>query len=151
MSVFREVQETLYARWAAAWVRDGGPLTPYCFEDEPFDPPAPPDDPADAGQAMWARFSVKRRPGGSGTIGRRGNRKMDRVGVVFIQLFVPPGNGVGDLTDAGERAAKVFENCRLEPHDIRFGPVEPGDTFDSDGGRYRAVVVEGRFDYDDIV
>jgi hypothetical protein len=141
VTVWGEVQEALYQRWTDAWVDGGEPATPYCFEDETFDPP----------EGLWARFSVKRRPGGPGTIGRPGNRKMDRVGVVYVQLFVPPGDGVERLTIAGERAARIFENCRLlTVHDVRFGTVEPGDTFDSDGGRYRAVVVEGRFDYEDI-
>ena len=140
MSVWREVQEALYARWREAWQDNGEPASPYCFEDETFDAP----------DALWARFSVKRRPGGPGTIGRPGNRKMDRVGVVYVQLFCPPGGGVGELSDAGERAAKIFENCRLTPHDIRFGPVEPGASGESDGGRWSAVVVEGRFDYEEI-
>jgi hypothetical protein len=141
VSVWRDVQEALYERWAEAWKDGDEPASPYCFEDETFDPP----------EGLWVRFSVKRRPGGAGTIGKPGNRKMDRVGVVFVQLFVPPGDGVGDLSDAAERAAGIFENCRLlTRHDIRFGEVEPGDAFDSDKGRYRAVVVEGRFDYEDI-
>lgn len=147
MSVWREVQEQLYQRWAAAWVVDPlapepQPLTPYCFEDEKMDPPDGP----------WVRFSVKRMPGGPGTLGRPGNRKMDRVGFVFVQLFKPPGNGVGDLSDLGERAAAIFENCRLqEPHDIRFGEVEPGASGQVEAGRWLGLSVEGRFDYEQLV
>lgn len=147
MSVWREVQETLYQRWQAAWVVDplADPvvaLTPFWFEDEKAEPPAGP----------WVRFSVKKRPGGPGTIGRKGNKKMDRRGVVFIQLFKPPGDGVGDLSDLGERAAKIFENCRLlADHDIRFGEVEPGESGQVENGRWLGLSVEGRFDYEEIV
>jgi hypothetical protein len=142
VSVWREVQEALYQRWRAQWVDGLEPLTPYCFDDEKM---TPPDGP-------WVRFSVKRMPGGPGTLGRPGNRKMDRVGMVFIQLFQPPGLGIGPLSDLGERAAGIFENCRIiSPHDIRFGEVEPGASGDVEGGRYTGLSVEGRFDYQQTV
>ena len=146
MTVWREVQEALYQRWADQWVIDPladpiVPRTPFVFEDEKIDPP----------DAPWARFSVKRRPGGQGTLGRPGNRKMDRVGMVFIQLFKPPGDGVGDLSDLGELAAGIFENCRIATHHIRFSEVEPGPTGDVEKGRWLGLSVEGRFDYEQLV
>jgi hypothetical protein len=147
VSVWREVQETLYRRFKEQWVvdplaPDPEPLTYFVFEDEKASPPAAP----------WARFSVKRMPGGPGTMGRKGNRKMDRVGRVFVQLFKPPGEGVGDLSDLGERAAAIFENCRLlSDHDIRFGEVEPGASSQVENGRWLGLSVEGRFDYEQLV
>lgn len=145
MSVWREVQEALYQRWANGWTDDPladpvVPLTPYWFEDEKASPP----------DAPWARFSVKRMPGGQGTLGGPGRRKMDRVGIVFIQLFQPPGRGVGPFSDLGERAARLFENCRiLGTHDIRFAEVEPGESGQVEKGRWLGLSVEGRFDYED--
>jgi hypothetical protein len=158
MTPWRAVQEQIYQRWAAAWVVDplADPLvalTPYVFEDEKFDP-ALVTDPAgwNADTDAWGRFSVKRMPGGPGTLGRPGNRKMDRVGIVFVQLFQAPGQGVGKLSDLGERAAGIFENCRLQaPHDIRFGQVEPGGTAQMEAGRWLGLSVEGRFDYEQLV
>jgi hypothetical protein len=156
VSVWREVQERLYQRWADQWAVVPGadplvPLTPFVFEDEKFDPAlvtAP--EGWDPGKDAWARFSVKRMPGGPGTMGRPGNRKMDRVGRVFVQLFRPPLQGVGDMSDLGERAAGIFENCRLAPHDIRFGEVEPGPTASVEDGKWLGLSVEGRFDYEQI-
>lgn len=141
MSVWREVQEALYQRFVDGWSPDpDAPRTPYVFEDEKIDPPAGP----------WVRFSVKRMPGGQGTLGGPGRRKMDRVGRVFVQLFTPPGNGVGDLSDHAEFAAKLFENCRiLATHDIRFAEVEPGQSGQVESGRWLGLSVEGRFDYED--
>lgn len=145
MSVWREVQEALYQRFSEHWVTadaDPVPLTPYCLGNESgFDPPDGP----------WCRVSVQRMPGGPGTIGRKGNRRMDRVGRLFIQLFEPPGDGVGRISDLAETAARIFENCRLEPHDIRFAEVEPREGVDVEGGRWWGLPVEGRFDYEDIV
>lgn len=141
MSVWREVQETLYRRWRDAWVDGADPRTPGAFENKTYDPPAAP----------WYRFSVKRMPGGPGTMGSPGNRKMDRVGLVIIQLFEPPGDGTGRISDLGELAAAVFENCRLAPHDIRFGAVEPGEASDIEQGRWWGLSVEARFDYEQLV
>lgn len=140
MSVWREVQEALYQRWKAGWVNGPDPLTPFVFENKSFAPPVAP----------WARFSVKRMPGGTGTLGNIGNRKMDRVGMVFVQLFEPPGGGTGRISDLGEFAAGLFENCRIEPHDIRFSAVEPGQASDIENGRWWGLSVEGRFDYQQL-
>lgn len=141
MSVWREVKETLHQRWENEWVDGAEPRTPYAYENEKFDPP----------DGQWARFSVKRMPGGPGTLGPKGHRKMDRVGRVFIQLFEPPLGGTGNLSDLAEAAAKIFENCRLlSDHDIRFGTVEPGDEGIIEQGRWWGVVIEGRFDYEDF-
>src|SRR3546814_9681791 len=64
---------------------------------------------------------------------------MDRVGAVIIDLREPPLNGVGRMSDLAERAAKIFENCRiLAVHDIRFAEVEPGEEQDIDKGRWRS-------------
>lgn len=137
MSVWREVQETILQRWAAGWLV----TTPYCVENDP---------PYDPGAGPWARISIKRLPGGPGTIGRSGNKKMDRVGVVFIQLFEPPCAGTGRISDLAEQAAAIFENCRLEPHDIRFAEVEPGEAGPIEQGRWYGLSVRGRFGYEDV-
>lgn len=155
MSVWREVQEQLYRRWRDQWVvaPGGEPLTPYVFANEKFDA-AKVTAPAgwDASVDPWARFSCRRMPGGPGTMGRPGNRKMDRVGLVFVQLFEPPLRGVGRISDLGEKAARIFESCRLtEPHDIRFGEVEPGEAGDVERGRWWGLSVEGRFDYEQLI
>lgn len=142
-STWRRVQETLFARFIAAWVNDSGePLMPVQLDNETFDPP----------DAQWVKLVPQRRPGGAGTIGKPGNRKMDRRGSLFILLREPPGEGVGSLSDLSERAAGIFENCRLAPDDIRFSEVEAlGDAGEIDGGRWRGVTVEARFDYEQII
>lgn len=141
MSVWREVQEAIYQRFVAMWVDDdGAPLTPVQLGNETFDPPGAP----------WCQLLVQRRAGGPGTIGRPGNRKMDRVGAVFVLLREPPGDGVGNLSDLAEKAAHIFEGCRFGPHDMRFNTVEPGEAGDVENGRWWGVPVEGRFDYEEI-
>lgn len=136
MTTWREVQETLYKAFKDGW----GSTTPFAFANEKFDPPNGP----------WARFGVIRLPGGPGTLGRPGNKKMDRAGLITVALRVPPGKGVGDVSDLAEKAAKIFENKRFATHDIRFAEVEPQEAGDVDNGRWWGVAVEGRFDYEEI-
>lgn len=136
MKPWRQVQETLYQRWRTVW----DDRTPYALDNEP--------EPTINGP--HARVMVRGRPGGPGTIGRKGNRKMDRAGVVFIDLREPPGEGVGSLSDLAEEARDVFENCRLEPNDIRFSTVDIGDEGQIDEGRWWGVTVEARFDYEEV-
>jgi len=140
MSTWRAVQEALYQRWDERWRDASKPVTPVQFDNEKIDPPDGP----------WVKVMVRGRPGGPGTIGRPGNRKMDRAGVVYIDLREPPLRGVGDLSDRAEQARAVFENCRLEPHDIRFGVVDIGDEGLVDNGRWWGVTVEARFDYEEL-
>lgn len=135
MSVWREVQEALYQRFADEW----GPTSPYVFGNEKIDPP----------NGLWVRFEVIRLPGGPGTLGPIGSKKMDRVGAVVITLREPPGDGVGKTSDRAEQAASIFENRRLTPHDIRFAEVEPGEAGDIDKGRWWGLSVDGRFDYEE--
>lgn len=146
MSVWRTVQETLYQRWRDHWLNDDvptpGPLTPYSFGN----------DKSAAHDGQWVHFSVIRLPGGNETLGRPGNRKVNRSGMVLIDLREPPLQGVGNISDLAERAAKIFENCRISaPNDIRFNVVEPGEESDIDKGRWWGVSVEGRFDYEEII
>lgn len=146
MSVWREVQETLYQRFRDHWLDDAvptpGPLTFAFFGNETAKLP----------DAPWVHFRVIRLPGGQDTLGKPGNRKMNRIGQVLIDLREPPGAGVGNISDLAERAAKIFENCRiLATHDIRFAKVEPGEEQDIDKGRWWGVSVEGRFDYEEII
>lgn len=137
--VWRQVQELIYQRWADRWVNAGTPRTPFAFDNE-----AEP-----ATDAPWARVLVRSRPGGPGTIGAPGTKRMDRAGVVYIDLREPPGDGVGTLSDLAEDARDVFENCRLPGFDIRFGAVDIGDEGQVENGRWWGVTVEARFDYEE--
>ena len=136
-SVFREVKETLYQHWKAVWAS----TTAYCFVGDKFEPPAD--------SAPWCEVSVQARTSGPGTIGGQGHRRIDRSGAVFIRFRVEPGTGDGLLTDLADAGRKVFESKRFDLNDIRFSTGDIGDAADVDGGRWRGVTAEIRFDYED--
>ena len=142
-SVWREVQEALYQRFVDRWVDGAGEaLSAIQLGNETFDPP----------DGRWVQLLPQRRPGGPGTIGRPGNRKMDRAASLFILLREPPGDGVGDLSDYAEKAALIYEGCRFGPHDIRCTGAEPlGDAASIEKGRWWGVTVEARFDYEQMI
>lgn len=135
MTVWRQVQETLYERWRVAWAA----TTPYQLGNEAgFDPPAAP----------WCKLMIMGRPSGSGTLGPRG--RIDRRGAIFIMLREPPGHGVGSLADLAGLARAVFEFARIDENDIRFSTGDIGDESEVDSGRWWGVTVELVFDYEDV-
>jgi hypothetical protein len=140
MAPWRAVQEALYRRWTERWVVGDDPRTPFAFDN----------DKIETGDAAWALVQVRARAGGAGTIGRPGNRKMDRRGAVYIDLREPPGRGVGNLSDLAEAARSIFEDCRLDTYDIRFGPVDIGQEGQIENGRWWGVTVEAPFDYEEL-
>lgn len=135
MSVWREVQEALYGRWADQWAD----RTPYKFENESLDPP----------DAPWAWLRIVSAPGQQGSLGPPGARRWDRVGRLFVLLREPPGNGVGSLSDLAEQARPIFEGVRLDPHDVRVGVLDIGGEAQVDEGRWWGVTLSGRFDYEE--
>lgn len=144
MTAWREVQEALYRRWAERWVDDQlppQPLTVYAFANEALDPP---------GEGAHVRLRVQRRPGGPGTLGSPGNRKMDRRGVVFALLREPPGDGGGSLSDLADKAGAVFENCRIDTRGIYFGACDIGEAAEIEDGRWWGVAVECPFGYEEL-
>ena len=137
MSVWRDVEKAVLQRFLTAW----GGTSPVFLANDTLDPP----------DALWCQIIVVRRPGGPGTIGRVGNRKMDRRGAAYIMLRQPPLSGTGDLSDRAEQAAAIFENCSFPPHHIRFSVVEPGEAGSIDQGRWWGVTIEALFDYEHVV
>jgi hypothetical protein len=83
-------------------------------------------------------------------MGPVGSRRFDRSGRVFVQLFEPPGLGVGPLSDLADQARDLFEGKRFAPHDIRFNEVDVGNEGSVENGRWWGVTVEARFEYEDI-
>ena len=139
MSVWREVQETLYAAWQAGWAD----ATIYAFANEKLVLPNPP--------VVHARVRVQSRPSSQESLGSAGNRKMVRRGAVFTILREPPLKGVGSISDLAEKAAKVFEGKRFEPHGIHFAECNVGEDGEIEGGRWWGVTAECPFWYEEVV
>lgn len=134
-SVWREVQELLYQRFVTGW----GDTSPVQLGNETFDPP----------DGLWAKVLIMGRPSSPGTLGAPGRRRVDRSGAIFVLLRIPPGSGVGSLSDVADKARKLFEGARIFTHDIRPQIGDIGDEGDVDEGRWWGCAVEVPFDYED--
>lgn len=136
MTVWREVQEALYGVWEAGW----GNTTRWAPANESFDPM----------DQVHVRLRVQARPGRQETLGKPGNRKFARRGVLYAQVREPPGKGVGSLSDLAGKAKDLFEGRRFAPHDIRFAACDIGAEGEIDGGTWWGVTAECPFDYEEI-
>jgi hypothetical protein len=137
MTTDEQVHETLTERFLTAW----NDRTPVAIADEPLDPP----------HGRWVRFSILSAPSQQESLGSPGNRRFARAGRVFMQVHQLAGQGGdGPLVALAGAARDVFEGCRFQPNDIRFAAVDIGEAVNMDGGRWRGIAVQGRYEYEDL-
>lgn len=137
MTTRTEAREAIYEAWRVGWVSGGSELTPYCFDNEDFDP---------KGLASWARLSVRHTDSTQDTLGRSGNRKFLRSGNVLVQLFTQVDDGTRSSDELVEVVKAIFEGVSLAGTTVDFiGEVIPRET--GPDGKWYQVVVEASFQY----
>lgn len=147
MTTLNEARETIYARFVDEWVDGSDPLTPFCFDNESFDPP----NGDDGRGAPWARCSVRSLFAGQETLGKAGNRKFMRTAIARIEIFVPPGEGTKNADTLLITGKDMFEG-RSTPSGttIRFNEVVPREIGIIENGRWHLSTIEASFEYDEI-
>jgi hypothetical protein len=85
-----EFRQRVYLALQATW--DVGPLSPYSFDGEKYEPPTPTDGDLQSGEA-WVRLIV--RHGGSSikSFGPVGRRKFENQATVLLMIFTVPNTG----------------------------------------------------------
>lgn len=108
------------------------------LDNQPFTPP-------ETGEGVkWARVSVKFNGGTQSSLGRSGNRKFEKYGLLFIQVFTPIGHATNDNDDLAEDSLNLFEGERLGDLWFSNGRIV---TIGEDGEWYQQnVVLELTFD-----
>lgn len=91
----------------------------------------------------WARLTIR---GGDARQVAVGAKRIRRPGLVFVQVFVPEGQGAKDALDAAEQAADVFETMTIGGIRFRAASIEPEGV---DGSGWYMVIVRIPFQYDD--
>lgn len=61
----------------------------------------------------WVRLTVRHVPGEPETMGKKGNRKFRRKGILFIQVFTPINTGTFTSDQLAEAARTLLEGERL--------------------------------------
>lgn len=105
---------------------------PIALDNQPFTPP-------EAGDGVkWVRLSVRFTDGAQGSLGRANNRRFDKVGLLFIQVFTPAGRATNDNDDLAEDSLNLFEGETLGDLWFNNGSIK---TIGSDDEWYQQNVV----------
>lgn len=126
-------REVIHEHFQSEW---SGSDDAYAFENEEFTPP----------DTAWVRLTVRHRDGGQETLGRTGNRRYLRRGVIVAQVFTPADRGTFASDAITTEILDMFESTRLDD-DLwcRDGIIR---GLPADGGMYRNFV-EIEFDYEE--
>lgn len=140
-TTYPEAKIAAHKMFIAGWVDGPDPLTPYCFDDEKFDPP----------DAPWAKFVVQSGIFQQETLGAPRNRKFSRTGRAIIMLRKPPLIGGQAVMDALIKAAvELFEGRRLCGTSGWFKNITPNEIGQPKDGRWYEATVTAEFEYVEI-
>lgn len=118
----QEVRNEIYKRYLAVYAG----IFPIALDSKKFTPPEIP--------AKYVRLTVKFNEGFQSTLGRPGNRKFMKTGIVFIQVFTPDGKGTDENDELTHDSVNVFDGVRIGQLWLYNGRItSPG----SDGKYYQ--------------
>lgn len=112
MTTLVEAKLAINDRFIAAW--EG--KTPYTIDNEDFTEPE--------GEA-WVRLTVRNIGGGGQTsLGKVGNRRFDRKGIISVSVFTPIEQGTSEGDELAEFAKDLFEATRFNGVTAKNGLVK---------------------------
>lgn len=80
---------------------------PIALDNQPFTPP-------ETGEGVkWVRVSVQFTDGTQGSLGVENNRRFEKYGLLFVQVFTPTGHATNDNDELAESSLDLFEGERL--------------------------------------
>ena len=100
-------EEAIYQAFQDGW----GATSAFTFDNEKFDPPE--DD-------KWVRVAIRGNDSNQETLGKEGNRRFERSGILFIQCFTPENQGIKDANTLAKTAREIFEGKRISGTTIYF-------------------------------
>lgn len=111
-----QVNEAIQERFKLAW----GTTTIFTLENEKFTQPG--------ADVSWVRLSVRHFGGGQFTLGPKGQRKYNRIGMIIGQVFTPLIKGTQSGASLAHAFRAIFEGERFSDvyaWDGRLVPVGP--------------------------
>jgi hypothetical protein len=124
----KEARNAILVHYLAVY--DG--VIPVALDNQPFNPP-------ETGSGVkWVRVNVQFLDGRQASLGRTNNRRFDKRGILFIQVFTPAGYATDDNDDLAEASLDLFEGVGLGGLWFDRGRVE---TVGPDGEWYQQNVV----------
>ncbi|WP_299085064.1 phage tail terminator-like protein [uncultured Paraglaciecola sp.] len=134
MTTLDQAQQAINDRFIAAW----GSTTPFSFTNEM---PASNDI-----STSWVRLVSRLAVSGQRSLGQSGNRKYDRNGIIFVQVFSPINQGSSSGTALAKQIEDLYEG-------ERFNGVVGQDSIIRDigpDGEWYQLQVEINFTYEEI-
>ncbi|MCH9665878.1 MAG: DUF4128 domain-containing protein [Gammaproteobacteria bacterium] len=123
----------IYIGFRTLW----GSTTPMAYDNETFD--------GQINGEPWIRLSVRHTVSAQDSLGSVGNRRYQREGNVFVQIFTASDSGTKRADELAQQARSILEGTRIST--IRFNDVQITEI-PSDGLWYN-IVVEAAFRYDE--
>ena len=97
----KEVRNIIIARYLAEY----NGLFPIATDNNRFDPPNIPQ--------KWVRLTVKFVGGNQNSLGKKGNRKFLKTGLMNIQVFTPDNKGTDENDELANDSLDLFDGERL--------------------------------------
>lgn len=134
MTTPNEAREAIYALFAEQWALTDPAIraTPYCLENEAFDPPAGP----------WMRLSVRDGVRNQESLGPVGRRKFENDATIYLQFFEPPFLGTLAADTHMRAAVPIFEGRRIDGTTIRSFSATTRNLGIIEDGRWFAALLE---------
>lgn len=107
-------------------------VIPIALDNQPFTPPETGDG------VKWVRVSIQFVDGRQASLGRANNRRFDKRGILFVQVFTPTGYATNDNDELAEASLNLFEGVNLNGLWFDQGRIE---TIGSDDEWYQQNVV----------
>lgn len=133
MTTLSEAKIAINDRFIAEW--EG--KTPYTIDNDEFLEPE---------NVAWTRLTVRNIGGGQSSLGRIGNRRYDRKGIIVVSVFTPVEQGTSEADLLAQAALVLFEGTR-------FGGVTVNDGVVKEVGAkntWYQEVMTAEFSYDEI-
>lgn len=133
MTTLAEANEAIAQRFLDTWAPTGYQST---LDNEKFDPPD---------NEPWARLAIRHLGSTQDTLGKQGNRKFERTGIAFVQVYVKADEGTKQSKELTQVVMDGFEGESITGTNVTFLDVIPRET-GVDRGWFQTVV-EANFRY----
>jgi hypothetical protein len=130
----QEVRNEIMVRFRTEFVGQ----FPIALDNQKFTKPDTP--------TKWARLSIIFNTGSQFSLGKVGNRRFQRLGLVIVQIFTPANSGTNDNDTLAKSVVDLFDGVRISDLSLYSGRVT---TVGNDGEYYQQnAVIE--FDFQEI-
>ncbi len=102
MTTLNEAKQAVNDRFKTLW----GTKTTYSLPNEPFTQPTPDES--------WVRLTVLNVGGGQESLGKVGNRRFERRGIIIVNVFTPLEEGTFGGDTLASEVQTIYEGTKFD-------------------------------------